>query len=411
MEQRQILQQLLEDMDTIRPIVIAAMPEDLALRATTRRMISDLESMQQEPSVPATTYLWLSQITARLLDAEHGALLRPESNGEIPPPARQSIWNHTEQRQSLLLEALHSIPAARRMLDQCCIIIGKQPTTATTVQEKARHLSKHLQTHIKHNSGLRQELQQLITALSPSLDAFSTILQEAGEDSPELQQVKLLLEKDLPDDAEQAKQLLQQARLCIVQAGNKLASASKKLHGNIQENMEKLTEMSDNLARAKLDARNDPLTGLANRRHLAEFLNSLGKNSFCVVICDVDNFKNINDTYGHDAGDEILRQLAAILLGSTRSTDLAARIGGEEFCIVFPDTNLQSCVGMAESLRHAVDLQPLKTAVGDIAVTISIGLASHKEGENHAATFKAADKALYQSKENGRNQVSVAEQE
>jgi len=407
MSQRQVLQQLLEDMDTIRPIIIAAMPDDLSLRTTTRRMIADLEEMQREPAVPAATYLWLSQLTARLLDAEHGALLRPGPDGEIPPSARQSVGAHGEQRQSLLMDALQNIPAACRMMDQCCTLIGQRPTHETSLLEKTRHLNSCLSIHLKQNAELRQELQQLVEALSPSLDAISELLKEAGEESPELLQVKQLLDQELPHDAEQARQLLQHARMGIVLAGTKLASASAKLQSNIQSNLE-LNTMSGKLALAESEARNDPLTGLANRRHLAEFLNTLGDSGFCFLICDIDYFKKINDTYGHDAGDQILRQLALILKESIRSTDFAARVGGEEFCIIFPDTELQGSAALAEALRQAVAIQPFKTDQGSVPVTISIGVAAHTQGTPHASTFKSADKALYSSKENGRNQVTVA---
>jgi len=408
MSPKQRLEQLLEDMDTVRPVIIAARPDDKALRATTRRIVSNLEIMRRNPGTPAATYLWLRQLTSRLLDAEHSALLIPSADGDIPAADRQSIQTHSEQRHLLLMDAMQSIPVARRLLDQCCALVGQKPTDATSVQDKARHLNRCLRAHLTHDAALRQELQQLVEALNPSLDAISTLIQEVGEDAPELQQVRELLEQALPDDAEQARQLLQDARLGIAQVGAKLASVSKQLRSSMQNNLEKLSEMSGKLAQAESDARNDPLTELANRRYLSEFISALGNSVYCFVICDIDHFKHINDTYGHDTGDEVLRQLAVILKESIRTSDLAARVGGEEFCIVFPDTDLQTSATLAESLRQAVDIYPFKTEQGDIAVNISIGVAAHKQGTAYAATFKAADKALYQAKENGRNQVSIA---
>ncbi|MDX8404801.1 MAG: GGDEF domain-containing protein [Mariprofundus sp.] len=410
MNYQDTLQQLLEDMDTIRPIILAAMPDDKSLRAMTRRMIADLESMKREPVVPANTYLWISQLTGKLLDAEHGALLRPDANGEVPPFARQAVENHTQQRTSLLMDALQNIPAAQRVLDHCCVLINQKPTRATGLLDKTRHLTGCLQTHLKQNTELRQELRHVIEALSPSLDAIAGVLQEAGEDSPELQLVKELLDQDLPDDNEQAKQLLQHARQGIMQAGAKLTTASRKLQNSIQSNLEQLNEMSGKLAQAESEARNDPLTGLANRRYLAEFLNTLNHDGFCFLICDIDFFKKINDNYGHPAGDEILRQLARILKESIRPTDMVARIGGEEFCIVFPATDLTNSGRLAETLRQAVAIHPFKTEQGNIDVNISIGVAAHEPNTSHAATFKKADAALYLSKENGRNQVTLADE-
>ncbi|MFQ5518833.1 MAG: GGDEF domain-containing protein, partial [Mariprofundus sp.] len=93
---------------------------------------------------------------------------------------------------------------------------------------------------------------------------------------------------------------------------------------------------------------------------------------------------------------------------NTRNSDLAARIGGEEFCIVFPSTSEDDSYKLAEALRQAVEIHAFSTARGLVDVTVSIGVAEHAAGTTHASTFKAADKALYQSKHNGRNRVSIA---
>ncbi len=395
-------------MDDIRPVIINARPDDHALRATTRRIIADLESLQRKPSVSSDTYLWLQRLTSRLLDAEHGALLRLGSKGNISTNVRMSIEQHVEHRQSLLMDALQNMPAARRMLNQCCQLIGQKPTDDVSILDKTRHLNRCLKKHLQHDMELREELQQLVEAFTPSLDAIATVMQEAGEESPELQQVKQLLDQELPADAEQARELLQNARLGIVQAGTKLSSASAKLRGTIQGNLDQLSEMAGKLEQAKAEARNDPLTGLPNRRQLAEFLRAMDRNCYSFIMADIDFFKKINDQYGHDAGDEVLCQLAKVLNESIRSTDLAARVGGEEFCIVFPATDLATSTRLAESLRQAVSIHPFKTTQGDISVSISIGLAEHRQGSPHADTFKAADKALYQAKQNGRDQVKTA---
>jgi len=184
-------------------------------------------------------------------------------------------------------------------------------------------------------------------------------------------------------------------------------SASEKLNQTIQKNIEQLSSLSSKLEQAESEARNDPLTGLANRRHLAEYLSSLTEN-YCFLIVDIDYFKKINDEHGHDVGDEILARLGAILKESVRNTDLAARVGGEEFCIVLPETSLTNSRKLAETLRQSIELHPFSTQHGAIDVTVSLGIAEHHEGMSNSETFKAADKALYQSKHRGRNRVTVA---
>jgi len=408
MSQIELLNQLLDDMDTVRPVVIAAMPDDAELRSTTRRMIAALEQIRQQPGIPHNTYLWVIQQFAKLLDAQHGPLLRPNHSGTISSEARAAIESHIELRQALIMQALQDIPTTHILLDNSSEMIGEKAYKGDSLQKRARHLHQLLQKHLQQDTLLRTEVQQLVDALAPSLNAISKVLEEAGEESPELKQARTILEQELPDDIEEAKAMLQQARQGILTAGNKLSSASEKLHDTIQSHVENLSVLSKQLEEAESEARNDPLTGLANRRRLAEYLKSLGQGTFSFLVIDIDHFKSINDTHGHDVGDEILTQLSQMLVECTRSTDLAARVGGEEFCIIFPETGVETSTRMAETLRQAIELKSFRTSAGMLDITASIGIAEHTPGNDHSSTFKAADEALYQSKHNGRNQVTVS---
>jgi two-component system cell cycle response regulator len=158
----------------------------------------------------------------------------------------------------------------------------------------------------------------------------------------------------------------------------------------------------------------DALTGLHNRRYmethlatLAEQASSRGK-PLALMILDIDFFKSINDTYGHDAGDDVLREFAVRIRKSIRGIDLACRYGGEEFVIVMPETDLTVAGMVAERLRRSIAGETFAVNKGTkrIDVTISIGLATldHK-GEPVADVLKRADMALYQAKHDGRNRV------
>jgi len=402
------INQLLEGMDKIRPVVIAAMPDDMELRATTRRIIAELEAIKQAPAVPLSTYLWLSQLTAKLLDAEHGALLKPADDGNIPDTARQSLQAHIETRQRLLMQAMQDIPSTQMLIDRSCQRIGRKADQDAPLLKRAQHLETLLRNHLQDDAAFKDELQQLIAAFTPSMSTISSLLKQVGEDSPELNEARQILEQDLPENVDEARSLLRHASQNILQAGNKLAVASKKLNTTIEQQVKKLSTLSTRLQQAESEARNDPLTGLPNRRRLAEFLKQLESSPFCFLIIDIDFFKKINDTYGHDVGDEILQQLATILKESIRETDLAARIGGEEFCIVFPNTNIDISTSLADKLRQTIAARAFHTQGGSIDVTISIGISGHTGSMSHSATFKAADQALYLSKKHGRNRVSRA---
>src|SRR5262249_6243541 len=127
----------------------------------------------------------------------------------------------------------------------------------------------------------------------------------------------------------------------------------------------------------------DPLTGLNNRRYLETHLRSLTEQAraagrpLCVLLADVDSFKAINDTYGHDAGDHVLRELASRLRRNTRAIDLACRIGGEEFVVVMPDVGIDRASEAAERLRACIAGEPFQ-ANGEtkLRVTASVGIAT-----------------------------------
>jgi two-component system cell cycle response regulator len=162
----------------------------------------------------------------------------------------------------------------------------------------------------------------------------------------------------------------------------------------------------------------DPLTGLHNRRYLEGHVGTLAEQAasrgkpLALMILDIDFFKSINDTYGHDAGDDVLREFATRIRKSIRGIDLAARYGGEEFVIVMPETDLHVAGIIAERLRRSIANEPFSIEKGTkrIEVTISVGISMlEKKSEPVADVLKRADQALYRAKHDGRNRVVVAD--
>ena len=161
----------------------------------------------------------------------------------------------------------------------------------------------------------------------------------------------------------------------------------------------------------------DGLTGLYNRHYLNTHLNNMVKQAtkngkkLALMIMDMDHFKQVNDTYGHDAGDMVLKQLAGIITNAARSTDLAARFGGEEFVMLMPETDVNSALGVANRMREAVEKTQfvIDNEGKTINKTISIGLANLFEaGDSPEGLLKRADEALYFAKNGGRNVVKVS---
>ena len=161
----------------------------------------------------------------------------------------------------------------------------------------------------------------------------------------------------------------------------------------------------------------DALTGLHNRRYMETHLATLTEQAaakrkpLTLMMLDIDYFKSINDTHGHDAGDDVLREFAVRIRKSIRGIDLACRLGGEEFVVVMPETDISIAAMVAERLRRSIANDPFAIEGGGkkVDVTISIGLAG-LEGPNESARelLKRADQALYQAKRDGRNRVVSA---
>ncbi len=162
----------------------------------------------------------------------------------------------------------------------------------------------------------------------------------------------------------------------------------------------------------------DPLTGLYNRRYALPHLERLAERSrrskrqLAVMVVDVDHFKSVNDTFGHEIGDLVLQEVAERLKSNLRSVDLIARIGGEEFLVVLPDVDKDQAAAAAERLRKSVNAEPFILENRSTVVTVSIGMAlsSLEESQTEPTELiRRADEALYHSKSSGRNMVSIAQ--
>ncbi len=162
-------------------------------------------------------------------------------------------------------------------------------------------------------------------------------------------------------------------------------------------------------------ARTDGLTGLYNRRHFDEQLARIVADSLAhgspasLIVADVDHFKRVNDTYGHEAGDAVLRAVARVFLDCLRAEDVCARYGGEEIAILLPETSVERALEVAERVRKAIGSKPIQHGDRSIKVTASFGVAGYPESTAlRDALFPAADKALYAAKNGGRDQVRTA---
>jgi diguanylate cyclase len=204
-----------------------------------------------------------------------------------------------------------------------------------------------------------------------------------------------------------------------------LSSSTQKV---LQKNQDLLSDLSvarteiDDLKKQLMDAKRqnvtDMMTNLANRKAFFDHMNAqleLNKQRFtpsCLLMIDIDHFKNINDSFGHLFGDKVIKTVAEVLRRVTKGKDMAARFGGEEFIVHLPETSLEGAKAVAESIRRTIEsasiINPLSNKVVS-KVTVSLGIAEVGPNAENDEVIARADKALYVAKNSGRNRVCIAE--
>lgn len=158
----------------------------------------------------------------------------------------------------------------------------------------------------------------------------------------------------------------------------------------------------------------DQLTGALNRRGLDDALAreaaraERGGSNLCIALVDIDNFKRINDSFGHQVGDIVLVHLVAIIRETIRTHDLIGRYGGEEFLLLLPDSRLEEAMRVMTRLQHSLARKPMTWGSQQLVVTFSAGVAARIAGENQDALIRRADEALYEAKRVGKDRVIVA---
>ena len=220
------------------------------------------------------------------------------------------------------------------------------------------------------------------------------------------EEAMLLYAEPLPPlDKKQAKEYLR--------LSNDFASANRALQKTRHELTQKKKMLEEALGKIEHLARIDHLTDLPNRRSVMERLKSeisrsrRYKSPLSLFILDIDHFKKVNDTHGHQEGDRVLHRCGEIMNNTHREADFIGRYGGEEFICIMPEIGIENARESAERLRRSIENEPFPLKSGkNIQITISIGVSQfHHEHDHQEALLARADEALYEAKENGRNRV------
>ena len=211
----------------------------------------------------------------------------------------------------------------------------------------------------------------------------------------------------------------QQVRLIVsylMIENDKMRERTSVLQSSLERSQRQIEKLKSNLAAAEAQGLSDPLTGLKNRRSFditiaAEIAAARGSaKPLSLVMADIDHFKSINDRYGHQSGDDVLKWFSKLLSNNMKGRDTVARYGGEEFAILMPQTSLENATALAGQIRTQLENQLWKKPGAPntmLRVTASFGVAELAEGEGSRGLIERADAKLYESKAAGRNRVAA----
>jgi diguanylate cyclase len=193
-----------------------------------------------------------------------------------------------------------------------------------------------------------------------------------------------------------------------------------ELRGRLDRSKQELATLQSVIDAARAENQTDGLTGIANRKSFEGRLTSELRHavnageSLCLLLLDIDHFKAFNDRFGHSTGDQVLKFVAHVARQNTKGKDVVARMGGEEFTVLLPETALQQAVGVAEKIRKAImaaELKKKSTAERLGKITISVGVATARNADTLESFIERTDRFLYAAKRSGRNRIWGGEDE
>ena len=313
-----------------------------------------------------------------------------------PSPENYRIWYvHLAGEDAALSRALRQIQEAGEPLDEARCAELYERFFIRAAEERAVLLAG------KRLNDLAIELNREVSTLSDETARYGSSLKDARERfgaAPNGDRIRSIVRGMVEETA-------------------RMQSQAAQVEGNLRASMAEIEGLRRDLQTAWSEARTDGLTSLANRKHFDQALRLAAAQSLehgspaCLLLSDIDHFKQFNDVYGHVLGDQVLRLVASLLRHNVKGQDLVARYGGEEFAVILPVTRLVDACTLADRLRELVgsrrvQLKDRGQTLG--RVTLSIGVAEFAPGERCADWLARADAALYRAKREGRNRVVAA---
>jgi len=316
----------------------------------------------------------------------------------------------------LLISSL--VPSIAPIMDNTTLQLS-QKLSENPVYIMSDECEKELKTAITMRIALdKQSVEEMVKALDKLLEKLSVqlidLIERSESSSSEIREVKRdleALEHNKPTDFKTAHKRLYTIASTLEEKVEVLSKDLKVHNEKVTKMGKKIAALEVELAQATQASREDFLTKLFNKRAIEEYMNlkeaefERHSHSFCVAMFDLDHFKSVNDTYGHDAGDAVLIAFAKILKEEARTSDIVGRFGGEEFLAILGDTDLAGAKVFCEKVRAHVEQAHFMYQGQRIAVSVSIGVAERGDFTSLKALIKGADEHLYDAKRKGRNRV------
>jgi diguanylate cyclase len=301
------------------------------------------------------------------------------------------LGKYSRDAMSLLplsIESIGTIVASGGLGIVVGFVVGRRQPTI-------RSLATSQSTSDEENEEAKASIETMMVSLH---DLTAEVGEQVGQHSSRVSEITHALDPKKPDDSAQ-----------IVSAGESLVSANEDLQAALADAKAEIEWQRSELRRSIREARTDALTGLPNRRafdqELSRSIATFRRKAmpFCLVMMDIDRFKQLNDQHGHMIGDQVLKAFARCLTETFRETDFVTRYGGEEFAAILPQTTLREALTCADRARNSIALYRCSAGEIELTVTASFGVKEITAGETNAEIITRTDEALYAAKESGRN--------
>ncbi|MCW8878018.1 MAG: diguanylate cyclase [Kangiellaceae bacterium] len=272
-----------------------------------------------------------------------------------------------------------------------------------SLSKRIDRVNEFINQTVKFNQQFTKQSQLLDTELQGSVKELKTSI----DDAQSLTDIKSYISHKIDSILARVNQF------CDEQVSNQenMANNCESLVEQLRATEDETSRLKDELAAQRLRAQTDPLTGLPNRYSYNERLTQeynrwrRYRSPLSLVLADIDFFKQVNDKYGHSAGDLVLREIALFLQSELRESDFVARFGGEEFVMLLPETTLVDATKAMNKLRQGIKQVVVEVESDNIQVAMSFGIAEFENNDTPKAVFNRADQALYRAKDKGRDQV------